>query len=121
MPPGQRAICEPGKASPPGRPKFGRPAALPPDGATGTPDKSAPVPTLARFLISTPVARPIGGRFDRQRTVLTGGLKLMTLRSIFALAGRLLPLAALVVLVSINFAHAQQAAAPAPDGAAPAA
>src|SRR5580704_7923345 len=45
----------------------------------------------------------------------------MTLRSLFALAGRLVPLAALVLLVSLNFAHAQQAAAPAPDAAAAAA
>src|SRR6266849_1890459 len=44
----------------------------------------------------------------------------MTLRSFFALAGRLLPLAALVVLISLNFAQAQQATAPAP-AAAPAA
>src|SRR5713226_2560465 len=44
----------------------------------------------------------------------------MTLRLFFALAGRLLPLAALVVLISLNFAQAQQATAPAP-AAAPAA
>jgi Amt family ammonium transporter len=44
----------------------------------------------------------------------------MTLRSFFTRAGWLLPLAALVVLVSLNFAQAQQAAAPAP-AAAPAA
>jgi Amt family ammonium transporter len=44
----------------------------------------------------------------------------MTLRSFFALAGRLLPLAALVIFVSLNFAQAQQATTPAP-AAAPAA
>jgi len=44
----------------------------------------------------------------------------MTRRSFFALARRLLPLAALVVLISLNFAQAQQATAPAP-AAAPAA
>src|SRR5690348_12315370 len=45
----------------------------------------------------------------------------MALRSFLTRALWLLPLAALIVLVSLNFAQAQQAAAPAPDASTPAA